>query len=410
MTRRMIEVALFKKKNQTEEKKTETTAAKEDTSAYVDLVLAALDKKLEKGNVYDGCIIMPRGYTVDVKVGNVQDKEDVKLLQVMFVINHDDFDEPLMDPVDAQGKTFEEAAKMAVDIFYGATWHPLDQSMQKKNPMTVPAGYLDNRYSFDMYAQSIVRIGAAEKGEPVMIINYILNEMPKYLGSKKYYWLRIYLAKHKDRQIIEVRINGSVCVELSKFFEEYVGSWDADNTFRCEKQCAIFINKAEDNCPFKKETVVDGAAYVLGKLAVIKSQDEYNAMVKELEEKTGNADLASEIRIFVPEIMAKLTLGYQEGDSLFFIDGENNIEFKKTQLRSYFYIQQTVIEYLSTMPPQEHVQNIVRGSVAYRELRNVVLSAKEKAEQEGKTSELSPKDMYVPGTAYRVTSQGYRAW
>ena len=34
----------------------------------------------------------------------------------------------------------------------------------------------------------------------------------------------------------------------------------------------------------------------------------------------------------------------------------------------------------------------------------------EKAEQEGKTSELSPKDMYVPGTAYRVTSQGYRAW
>ena len=142
MTRRMIEVALFKKKNQTEEKKTETTAAKEDTSAYVDLVLAALDKKLEKGNVYDGCIIMPRGYTVDVKVGNVQDKEDVKLLQVMFVINHDDFDEPLMDPVDAQGKTFEEAAKMAVDIFYGATWHPLDQSMQKKNPMTVPAGYL----------------------------------------------------------------------------------------------------------------------------------------------------------------------------------------------------------------------------------------------------------------------------
>ena len=133
-------------------------------------------------------------------------------------------------------------------------------------------------------------------------------------------------------------------------------------------------------------------------------------MVKELEEKTGNADLASEIRIFVPEIMAKLTLGYQEGDSLFFIDGENNIEFKKTQLRSYFYIQQTVIEYLNTMPPQEHVQNIVRGSVAYRELRNVVLSAKEKAEQEGKTSELSPKDMYVPGTAYRVTSQGYRAW
>lgn len=403
-------MALFKKKNQTEEKKTSAAAVKDEKSEYKDLVLAALDKKLEKGNVYDGCIIMPRGYTVDVRVGRIQEQEEVKLLQVMFIINHDDFDEPIMDPVDAQGKTFEEAAKMAVDIFYGATWHPLDQSMQKKNPMQIPAGYLGNRYTFDMYAQSIVRIGAADKGQPVMIINFILNEMPKYLGSKKYYWLRIYLAKHKDKKIIEVRINGSVCVELSKYFEEYVASWDAENTFRCEKQCAVFINQAEDNCPFTKETVVNGAAFVLGKLPEIKSQEEYDNMVKELVEMTGNADLASEIRIFVPEIMAKLTLGFNEGDSLFFMDGENNIEFKKTQLRSYFYIQQTVIEYLSTTPPQEYVQNIVRGSVAFRELRKFIESVNQKAKEEGKESTLTPNDMFVPGTAYRIGTQGYRAW
>ena len=409
MTRRMIEVALFKKKNQTEEKKTETTAAKEDTSAYVDLVLAALDKKLEKGNVYDGCIIMPRGYTVDVKVGNVQDKEDVKLLQVMFVINHDDFDEPLMDPVDAQGKTFEEAAKMAVDIFYGATWHPLDQSMQKKNPMTVPAGYLGNRYSFDMYAQSIVRIGAAEKGEPVMIINYILNEMPKYLGSKKYYWLRIYLAKHKDRQIIEVRINGSVCVELSKFFEEYVNSWNAEDAFICEKQCAVFVQQGDDMCPFTKQTVVEGAQFVLSKLETISTQDEYTNMIKELEEITEDKNLASEIRIFVPEIMAKFTLGYREGDSLFFIDDENNIEFKKTQLRSYFYIQQAVIEYLSANPDQSKIENIVRGSVAFRELRKVITSTNQKAQEIGQQA-VTPQDLYVPGTAYKVNLPDYKAW
>lgn len=405
----MIKVALFKKKNQVEEKKTETVESAEKAN-YKELVLSVLDKKMEKGNLYDGCIIMPRGFTIDVRIGRIEEKDDVKLLQAMFIINHDDFDEPLMDPVDAQGNTFEEAAKMAVDIFYGGIWHPLDQSMQKKNPLKVPVRYLRQHYEFEMFAQSIVRIGAAEKGQPVMLINFILNEMPKYLGSKKYYWVRIYLAKHKDREIIEVRINGSVCLELSKFFVDYVKSWDAENTFICEKQCAVFVNQADDECPFTKQTVVEGAQFVLDKLVSVDSQEKYLAMTNELEEMVGDKNLASEIRIFVPEIMAKLTLGYQEGDSLFLMEDGSNIEFKKTQLRSYFYIQQAVIEYLSKQPPQENVQNIVRTSVAFRELRKLIQSANEKAQAEGKESNLTPNDMYVPGTAYRVNSENYKAW
>ena len=45
-----------------------------------------------------------------------------------------------------------------------------------------------------------------------------------------------------------------------------------------------------------------------------------------------------EIRIFIPEILAKLT-GYREGDSLFTIEGEGEeqtkIEFRKTA-QKYF--------------------------------------------------------------------------
>ncbi len=399
-------MALFKKKNQPEQ----TKAAVEKEINHKELVLAALDKKLEKGNLYDECIIMPRGFTIDVRIGRVEDKEEVKLLQVVFVITHEDFDEPLIDPVDAQGKTFEDAAKMAVEIFYGGIWHPMDQALVKKSPVHIPVTYLQQHYDFDMYAQSIVRIGAQEKGQPTMLVSFILNEMPKYLGSKKYYWLRIYLAKHKDRQIIEVRINGSVCMELSKFFVDYVNSWDAENTFMCEKQCAIFVQREDDMCPFTKDTVMEGARFTLEKLITVKNQEEYTAMSDELEGIVGDKDLAAEIRIFVPEVMAKLTLGYQEGDSLFLIDGENKIEFKKTQLRSYFYIQQAIIEFLGQQPPQQVVQSIVAKSVAFRELKNIVQSANQKAVEEGKEANFTPHDMYVPGTAYKVGTEGYKAW
>lgn len=399
-------MALFKKKNQPEEVK---EAVATDAN-YKELVLTALDKKMEKGNLYDDCIIMPRGFTIDVRIGRVDEKEDITLLQVIFVVNHDEFDEELIDPVDAQGKTPEEAAKMAVDIFYGGVWHPLDQALTKKAPIEIPVMYLGQRYDFNMYAQSIVRIGSAEKGQPTMLVKFILNEMPKYLGSKKYYWLRIYLAKHKDRQIIEVRINGSVCLELSQYFAEYVNSWDADTAFICEKQYAMFVKNGDDECPFKKETVMKGAEFVLDKLVEVKDKDSYTAMTNELDELVGSKDLAAEIRIFVPEVMAKLTLGYREGDSLFLIDGENKIEFKKTQLRSYFYIQQAVIEYLNTQPPQEAVQEIVSKSVAFRELRKIVQASNERAKAEGKETQFTPQDMYVPGTAYMVDTGTYRVW
>lgn len=399
-------MALFKKKNQSEEK----PAAVEQNVDCKELVLKALDKKMEKGNLYDGCIIMPRGFTIDVKIGRSEDKEEVKLLQVVFIITHDDFDEPLIDPVDSQGKTFEEAAKMAVEIFYGGVWHPLDQALFKKSPIHIPVTYLNQHYDFDMYAQSIVRIGAAEKGQPTMLLGFIKNEIPKYLGSKKYYWFRIYLAKHKDREIIEVRVNGSVCTELNKFFKEYINSWDAENTFICEKQYGIFVQREDDQCPFDKELVIKGAHFVLENIVKLKSHEDYVSMSKELDELIGNKDVAAEIRIFVPEIMAKLTLGYQEGDSLFLLDGDNKIEFKKTQLRSYFYIQQVVLEFLNQRPPQEVVQNIVAKSVAFRELRNIIQSTNEKAKAEGKKSEITPKDLFVPGTAFKIGNPDYKAW
>ena len=138
---------------------------------------------------------------------------------------------------------------------------------------------------------------------------------------------------------------------------------------------------------------------------LVKSGNANGQFCADLDEYTNNKDLATEVRIFIPEIFAKLTLGYEEGDSLFLLtgdpgseEGESKLEFRKTQLRSYFYLQQVILEYLNTRPPQEDVQRIVFNSVAFRELR--------KAKEQGH----EPKDLYVPGTAYRVGNPGYRVW
>lgn len=391
----MIQVALFKKKNQQEQTETAASATEAEFN-YKGAVLSALNEKLN-GTLYDECIIMPRGFTIDVRIGRREDKDEIKLMQVIFIVSHDDLDEPMIDPVDSQGKTYEEAAKLAADIFYGSLWHPLDQSMFKKNPIHIPVTYLGQHYDFDMYAQSIVRIGPKNE-QAIGLTNFIKNEIPKYLGSKKYYWLRIYLAKHQERTVIEVRLNGSVCNELGKYFQEYVNSWDASESFICEKQYAIFVQRDEDKCPFNKDTVTKTAHAAIEKMVKCTNREEYMKMADELDEIAGNKSVAAEARIFIPEILAKLTLGYTEGDSLFLIDGDNKIEFKKTQLRSYFYLQQVILEYLNTRPPQEDVHRIVFNSVAFRELK--------KAHEQGH----EPKDLYVPGTAYNIQNDNYRVW
>lgn len=398
-------MGIFKKKNQNEEAAPVAADPREDIKK---LVLDALNAKLN-GTLYDDCVIMPKGFTIDVQIGRLEENEGIKILQTIFIIRHDDFDEPLIEPVDSQGQTDEEASSMAVDIFCGGVWHPLDQSMTKKNPQHISVDFLRQHYDFDMYCQSVVRIGVKDK-QPTMLVNFIRNEIPKYLGSKKYYWLRIYLAKYKEKQIIEVRINGSVCGELSKYFKSYVeNEMKADEMFVSEKQYAIFVQREDDQCPFKKELVMEAAKETINMMTNIKNHEDYVAMTEKLEELVeGDKNIAAEIRVFIPEIFAKLTLGYREGDSLFLLEGEGeeqqSIEFKKTQLRTYFYLQQAVLEYLSGKPTQEEVSRIVTNSVAFRELRKAIDTAKENGK------ELKPDDLYVPGTSYKIGHEGYRVW
>ncbi len=385
----MIQVNIFKRKNTSQEPENKGTDIKQQ-------ILNCLNEKLQ-GTLYDDCVIMPKGFTVDVQIGKCEVKNDVHLVQAIYIIKNDDFDEPIIDPVDSQGKTVEDAVKMSVEIFYGGIWHPLSQSMTKKNPLHVSVNYLMQHYDFDMYAQSVVRIGGKQK-QPTMLLNYIKSEIPKYLGSKKYYWLRIYLAKLGDRKIIEVRLNGTICFELGKFFNKYLESWNDEEGFACEKQYAVFVNRADDECPFDKALVVDSARKTIELMENCGSPEDYKEIIKKVDEMTGNPTLSAEIRIFIPEILAKLTLGYKEGDSLFLMEEGSSIEFKKTQLRSYYYIQQVLLEYLQKQPEKEKVTRIVANSVAFRELR--------KAHEAGH----EPKDLYVPGTSYRIVTDNYKVW
>lgn len=382
-------MSIFKKKK-TEEEKPKAVDIKQQ-------ILEALNNKLQ-GTLYDDCVIMPKGYTVDIRIGRHEVTDEVHLLQVLYIVKNDDFDEPIIEPVDSQGKTDEDAVKMSVEIFFGGLWHPLNQSMLKKNPVHFSVDYLKQHYDFDMYAQSIVRIGQQNQN-PTMLVNFVKSEIPKYLGSKKYYWLRIYLARFKEKRIVEVRINGTVCTELARYFKDYIESWPETDTFVSEKQYAIFVQHEDDKCPFKKELVTETAVKTIDLMENCGSPEEYKELVRKVEEMTGgDKGLAAEIRIFIPEILAKLTMGYNEGDSLFLIQDDSSIEIKKTQLRSYFYIQQVLLEYLQNKPEQDKVMRIVSNSAAFRELK--------KAHEQGH----EPKDLFVPGTTYKMAVDNYKVW
>ena len=63
-----------------------------------------------------------------------------------------------------------------------------------------------------------------------------------------------------------------------------------------------------------------------------------------------------------------------------------------------------MLEYLSTSPSQDSVTRIVTNSVAFRELRRAIETAKENGK------ELKPGDLYVPGTSDKIGDEDYKVW
>lgn len=362
-----------------------------------------------KGEQKEDLVVADRGFSIKVQVGRLEKKEGVVILQAVFVIWHDDFDEPITEPIDTQGADEKEAMEIATNMFMGGVWHSIAQSFDGTNAVEASTDYFGQHYEYDMYCKSVVRVGVVEK-DAAMLVRFIKDEIPKYLGSKKYYWLRIQLSKYQDQKVISVRMNGAECLDLHKYFEEYLDKeMDGSKGYVMEEQYAFFVRYGDDTCPFDRDQVFSAATETVKMMEDIMTREDYKNMSDKLETLVnGNSALASEIRLFIPEILAKLTLGFREGDSLFLVSEKNgqleSKEFKKTQLRSYYYIQQAMMLYLSTKPDQEKLGKIVCNSAAFAELKKAMAAYKEQGR------ELKPVDLYVKGTSYRITTEDYMIW
>lgn len=411
-------MAIFNKKKNIEMK----------TNPQVDAKNHILEKLNEKigGTVYDNAILIPRfGYTIDIQVVKNEENNGVYNLQTIFIIRNDylkDKDEPIIEPIASQGKDFDSALKMLIESFEALIWRPMKMMFDKGKALPISSNYLGQHYDYDLYVNSVVLMGDPER-KPAMLIYYIKDVLSSFLGSKKYYWVRIFLARQGKKgtenykQNIEVRVNGVVCPSLNKRFQPYVDSWKDQDIAVVEKQFAFIVNREEEDlCPFTKEQVVEYTRKTLPLMENCKSAEEAVEMKKQMDEFIGNPALSAEIRIFIPEILAKLTLGYNEGDDLFLLqpnpegdDAEQKkvpVRFRKTQLRSYYYIQQVLIDYLSrTKPEKEKVQNIVFNSVTFRELRKHIGQPNENL---GRPVEA--KDLFIPGTAYNINLDNYKVW
>ena len=368
-----------------------------------ELILENLNEKM-KGTLYDGCIIMPRhGFSVDVQVSkNETDENGFHLINVIFMLNHDDLDEPMFEPVFGHSETLEKAVEMAVESFRCGFWHSLDLACTRTGGVPVSADFLGYRYDFNMYVQSVVVMGSQAR-EATPLISFIKDDIKNYLGSKKYYWVAILLTRVGDKANIEVRVNGAICQELCEKFRDYVASWETTGGVMIEKQHVIFVQEEDDKCPWKKATAVEASKKCIELMEECKSPEDYAEIKKTLSEMTGDENLAMEIRMFIPEILARLVMRFKEGDSLFLIgdDGNTKTEFKKTQLRSYYYIQKVIMEYLQIQQPtQETVMRIVANSVAFNEMRRAFQGQ----------DDVDLTRVYVPGMNYKASVENYRIW
>ena len=134
-------------------------------------------------------VSMSTGVRIKVNVVKAEEENGVVTCTAWFIVSYDGFAEPLIDPVDACGKSELACAEMAADAFCSSVMKPLLQSLIKESPVYIPVDYLGRHYDFDMYARDVLRMrfGGSINQEPTRLVDFLKDAIPEYLGSKKYY-------------------------------------------------------------------------------------------------------------------------------------------------------------------------------------------------------------------------------
>lgn len=311
---------------------------------------------------------------VRLEFGQMRKAGDRFHVQLIFILQHPWFDEDLVESCAGLGYTPDKALESGVNNFCAKNiLETVLKALTCDSTETITADIMGEKHEFLVPAYRPVQHGGKDT-ESTDLWEIVKHKIPEYLGTKRCYWIRLTSARFNEKTTCGASINGTVYPDLTDLlYKEALKHPE----FRVDNQFLLLIQKEETytSCPFDKQDVGELCFMALDRMTAIKDPDSHQRIFHEIRTLCPDSSIAAELTAFLPEILAQSVLNFRDNDTLIpVIDyGKPEFELKKSQVRSYGYMEDAVDQYLRKIKPsQEEILNIVKISGRFEVLTNAL--------------------------------------
>lgn len=368
-------------------KKHKNTA--EESIDFHALVLEQLEHMCEEGQILDDAFVLE---AQDIYIYADVISVEHNVAQIVFQLHHEWLDDAILESVAASGSNAQEAVTLACEDFYRHTLQLYLRALQGKAEETV-FGFTQLRHYFQVYRNEIHGIGKREGLIEQDFWEMLKQKLQLRLGNKKAYWIKVFASKTRSKVLCEVRINGREDSELSELLLPYAQNWDCIGSYHTEKQNFLLIQEERSYEPsdFTGDNIRQYTRKAIKWYEKCGSKEEHRKLREQLIRLCKDDSLAYEIFSFVPEIYCKYAYPKVEyGSRLFLIQKDQKTrELYQSQLQSFSYIEETVMEHLK----KDHVNRSI--------IENVIsFSANARAIQKAMDNGDALYELMIPGIGY----------
>ena len=340
-------------------------------------VLKMLSEKYKGSYIKDDILTIPEfDISLKLQIVNTQEFEGNYSAQVVFFVNHPMFDQELVESCAGAGKTANEAIDMCTENFAATVLLSLQSALECDNDKFITAELPDEHIFRVPCVTGTLAIGDnfLEKGDLWALVEDVI---PKYLGCKKVYWIKLFAAMTGDDIICEARVNGMLCNGLTEYLRQRLPLNGLKTSYSSYKSFVVLIQKDETYtpCPYTIEQVEELACIAMEMFKNVYDQESHDQKVKEIIESAPVPSLGWEVAGLVPELYCMMVLNLNENDGLMYrCEGSDDIKTVRiTQLTGYDYIARVVYGYITHFTPsKEDSMKILMSSGMFRAVNKAV--------------------------------------
>lgn len=365
------------------------------------VILNIVKEKCEGGAYRGGHLFYSeQDFTLNAKLLSVKEINNAISVQIAFSGEHKFFDEPMVDSVVGIGKTKESAVENASMTFATGVLPFILSSLECKGENFIETELFGKKHSFRKPSSYGVAKMGCENTNSKELFKLIEDDIADYLGTKKAYWIKMYVACSNNKVACEVRINNVRVLGLTKKLDEYAKDWSDTEKYHSEKEYVLLVQSDDtyEECPYSRDIAMRFTKRTIEAMSEITDKETHEQIYEKVRKLTDWHSLNVELSAFVPEIYCECVMKIPQVDYVVAMmpDG-TQVKIKKTQLRCYSYIANAIIKYLNQKKPsQAESFKIVRLSSTGEAIN--------KAVKEGKN-----QNEVIVTTGYKVDSD-YVVW